>query len=479
MNGSVLHFFCLLHFFSHYSFVVSLLVSVVFKVEIIASALHERWRAGRKQPDGTYAPHKKIYERAVCDTAALTYTELPALAQGVLRASARCVCVAIDEALRDPMSGGTSRSSAVAALVGDGDFVESAAALHHGHWKKHADRGSDPAMLVPYAKLADRQKESSRIIVATALEQYFDECLAAEVAAHDRDEAAAALAAEKEKSPDFGALTFETELQSMNCIQVRARSYRYASLLRFAVFRSMLNVRVSHRVSPRPCAALTTLCTTCIYTPYAQRETVSRMVLQRRLTVRLEEKGNRRQVAYRIWFAGPYTEHTFYLHHIELIVLFAMNILGTVTSGGEPDMRKDIALFAGTLIIVIAHFMLILWMRPFLDDCKWLMAAKGASDVMCCQIAGLSFTARLAEEMTEATEALVIMAYITVRRERARRLASTPSLHSPLTNVSRLRPCCPLPRRWACLSRLCCGRSLRSPGCFTLRPISRRKSYAW
>ena len=248
MNGSVLHFFCLLHFFSHYSFVVSLLVSVVFKVEIIASALHERWRAGRKQPDGTYAPHKKIYERAVCDTAALTYTELPALAQGVLRASARCVCVAIDEALRDPMSGGTSRSSAVAALVGDGDFVESAAALHHGHWKKHADRGSDPAMLVPYAKLADRQKESSRIIVATALEQYFDECLAAEVAAHDRDEAAAALAAEKEKSPDFGALTFETELQSMNCIQVRARSYRYASLLRFAVFRSKLNVR---SLSPR------------------------------------------------------------------------------------------------------------------------------------------------------------------------------------------------------------------------------------
>ena len=193
--------------------------------EIVAARLHERWRAGRKQRNGAYTPHKKIYGRTVCDTAALMYAELPEIAQGVLRASARCVCIAIEEALREPLSVGTSRSSAVAALVGDGDFVEHVAGLHHGHWKKHADRGADPAMLVPYAKLSESQKEASRIIVATTLEQYFDECLEAEAATHDLEEAAAALAAEKDNAPEFGALTLETELLSMNCIQVRARSY--------------------------------------------------------------------------------------------------------------------------------------------------------------------------------------------------------------------------------------------------------------
>ena len=333
------------------------------RMGILATHLHEVWRDGRKLKNGSYTQAQKIYNRVVYDIAALTFDELPEPAKELLHGTARCACEYIENALTEPLSLGTSRSSALASLVGDSDFVEGAAALQHAHWRKKADRSADSTMLVPYAHLTEPQKEQSRFVIASALEQFVDESMAADTVLREMEKQET-LDADVAKADADGEYTFKEEMATMNCVK---------------------------------------------------KDTVTRLVLQRRLAVRLEAKGARRQVAYRVWFAGPYTENTFYLHHVELIVLFALNILGTVTSGGEPDIRKDIALFAGTLILVLSHMGLIMWMRPFLDDCKWLMAAKGASDVMCCQIAGLSFTARLAEEMSEATEALVIMAYITVR----------------------------------------------------------------
>ena len=144
----------------------------------IASRMHELWRAGRLQSDGTYAPRVKTINSTEYDIANLSFSALPAELQKSNLSAAHAASTSVERACVDGKD-----------LRSDG-FIEWAAKRQHENWVAENNAWGDPALLVEYAELSEVEKEKDRVFVRSALEAYteYASSLFASLGQEDRDE---------------------------------------------------------------------------------------------------------------------------------------------------------------------------------------------------------------------------------------------------------------------------------------------------
>eukprot|EP00753_Platysulcus_tardus_P003640 PLAT12475.5.p1 GENE.PLAT12475.5~~PLAT12475.5.p1 ORF type:complete len:300 (+),score=114.23 PLAT12475.5:262-1161(+) len=128
-------------------------------VQQVASELHDAWRKPRMRPDGTYEPRLKTIGKRTYDIAALSFQQLPERYQKENHAAAQVACDSIYAAVEQQV-----------AL--DDDFLEQAAEEQHAAWLKRNGDWAPPHQAVPYAELAEEEKEKDRTIVRKALAIY-------------------------------------------------------------------------------------------------------------------------------------------------------------------------------------------------------------------------------------------------------------------------------------------------------------------
>jgi len=118
--------------------------------EATAAQLHERWRASRQLPDGTYDPRwKDDGQGGQVDIANTPYRELPPAWQAENK---------------------TAAESAIRAILENPEAtMESLAATVHEDWLGRNGDWAPPEQKLPYEQLAEEEKEKDRVVVRAAL----------------------------------------------------------------------------------------------------------------------------------------------------------------------------------------------------------------------------------------------------------------------------------------------------------------------
>jgi hypothetical protein len=129
--------------------------------EELASSLHDKWRATRLLPDGTYEPHWKDDGHGdQVDIANTNYFALPSQYQEENRASAYSAVKALKE---------TERLGQVDEQGNpDIDFMSD---IIHNDWLKRNESYATNIQKLPYVQLPEEEKEKDRIFARTAVER--------------------------------------------------------------------------------------------------------------------------------------------------------------------------------------------------------------------------------------------------------------------------------------------------------------------
>jgi hypothetical protein len=124
--------------------------------------MHDLWRDGRLQLDGSYEPRIKTIDGVQYDIANLPFVELPEALRASNMSAAHAACSSVERALVDGMD---LRSS---------DCIEWASERQHVNWIAENEAWADTALLVEYAALSEVEKEKDRVFVRLAVRAYTD-----------------------------------------------------------------------------------------------------------------------------------------------------------------------------------------------------------------------------------------------------------------------------------------------------------------
>ena len=124
--------------------------------------MHDLWRDGRLQADGTFLPRIKEIDGNTYDIANLSFSELPEALQASNMSAAGAACTSVERAL---VKGMDLRSS---------ECIEWASRRQHENWIEENEAWADDALLVDYSELSEKEKEKDRVFVRSAIQTYTD-----------------------------------------------------------------------------------------------------------------------------------------------------------------------------------------------------------------------------------------------------------------------------------------------------------------
>ena len=121
-----------------------------------AAALHEIWRAPRKQLDGSFEPRLKEVDGVTIDIANLKFEALPAIYQESNLSAARTACGSIEDGYAGSQN------------VGSDAFITLASRKQHQQWLVENREWLDEAAAVGWDELTSEDQEKNREIVIIA-----------------------------------------------------------------------------------------------------------------------------------------------------------------------------------------------------------------------------------------------------------------------------------------------------------------------
>ena len=125
----------------------------------VAAALHERWRADRYLPGGSFEPRIKVLGGVEFDIANLSFENLPPFFQSANLSAAHTACAFAEDACASSLDLQTPT------------FLEAAAENQHKAWMAENPWCDDPLQMCPYAQLSMAEQDKDRNVVRLALRE--------------------------------------------------------------------------------------------------------------------------------------------------------------------------------------------------------------------------------------------------------------------------------------------------------------------